>query len=129
VRDGLRKRDSMDFEYKMVIVAREDLKLSPGKLAVQVAHAAVVCTLETKKTNRKWFRRWMEEGAKKVVVKVDSLEDFFTLKKKAEELKITYCIVSDAGLTEIPPDTKTVMGFGPAPASIIDQITGNLPLL
>ena len=119
----------MEFEYKMVIVTRKDLKLSPGKLAVQVAHAAVACALETKRTNRRWFKKWMRGGAKKVVVKVDSLKDFLILKEKAEKLKVNYYMVSDAGLTEIPPDTKTVIGFGPAPASVIDQITGDLPLL
>ena len=119
----------MEFEYKMVIAARKDLKLSPGKLAVQVAHAAVACTLEVKKKNNKWFKKWMEEGAKKAVVKVDTLDYFYILKKKAEELNVSYYIVSDAGLTEIPPGTITVIGFGPAPSSIIDQITGDLPLL
>jgi PTH2 family peptidyl-tRNA hydrolase len=41
----------IDFEYKMVIITRSDLKLSPGKLAAQVAHAAVACALDTKKIN------------------------------------------------------------------------------
>lgn len=113
----------------MVIVTRKDLKLSPGKLAVQVAHAAVACALETKKKNAKWFKRWMEEGAKKVVVNVDSLDDFFLLKDKAEKLNITSYLVVDAGQTEIPAGTKTVIGFGPAPSNLIDQITGDLPLL
>ena len=119
----------MDFSYKMVIVTRKDLKLSPGKLAVQVAHAAVVCSFETKKNNIKWFRKWMDEGAKKVVVKTDSIDDFFTLKKKASDLKITSYLVTDAGHTEIPIGTITVLGLGPAPDNIIDQVSGELPLL
>ena len=45
----------MEFDYKMVIVARKNLELSPGKLAVQVAHAAVACSLDTKKENSKWL--------------------------------------------------------------------------
>ncbi len=122
-------RKENEFKYKMVIAAREDLKLSPGKLAVQVAHAAVACALEARRGYNKWLREWMKEGAKKVVVKVEHLEDFYPLKDKAEELKIPYYMVEDAGLTEIPPGTKTVIGFGPAPANIIDQITGHLPLL
>ena len=119
----------MDFEYKMVIVTRKDLDLSPGKLAAQVAHAAVTCALDTKKINSKWFQKWQNEGAKKAVVKVDSEGEFYSLKERAEQLKIVAHIISDAGHTEIPAGTKTVLGIGPAPNNIIDQVTGDLPLL
>ena len=119
----------MDFEYKMVIVTRKDLNLSPGKLAVQVAHAAVDCAFITKKNNPKWFNKWQNEGAKKAVVRVETLEDFYSLKDKAEKLKISTSLIEDAGRTEIPCGTKTVLGLGPAPDNIIDQVTGDLPLL
>jgi len=119
----------LEFEYKLVVVTRKDLKLSNGKLAVQVAHAAVECALSTKKHNALWFSRWDAEGAKKVVVKVPVLEDFFPLKMKAEALGIATVVIADAGLTEIPPGTETVLGIGPAPNTLIDQVTGNLPLL
>ena len=119
----------MDFEYKMVIVTRQDLKLSPGKLAAQVAHAAVACALLTKKNNSKWFNKWQTEGGKKAIVKVDSEEDFFPLKEKADSLNIVSIIIEDAGHTEIPSGTKTVLGLGPAPSNIIDQVTGDLLLL
>lgn len=119
----------MEFKYKLVVVTRNDLLLSPGKLAVQVAHAAVSCVLDTKKINEKWYQKWIQEGAKKVVVKVDSLNDFISLKEKAEKLDIKAIIIEDAGHTEIPQGTKTVLGLGPAPSNLIDQITGQLPLL
>ena len=119
----------MDFEYKMVIVTRIDLDLSPGKLAAQVAHAAVACALDTKRENSKWFSKWQNEGGKKAVVKVDSEQDFYSLKEKAEELKIVAHIISDAGHTEIPAGTNTVLGIGPAPNNIIDRVTGKLPVL
>ena len=119
----------MDFEYKMVIVARKDLGLSPGKLAAQASHAAVSCVLSTRKNKVKWFTKWQNEGAKKAVVKVECLDDFFPLKEKAERLEIAAIIIEDAGHTEIPSGTKTVLGLGPAPNNLIDQVTGELPLL
>ena len=118
-----------DFEYKMVIVTRKDLKLSPGKLAAQVAHAAVECALGTKQNNSKWFSKWQNEGAKKVVAKVDCEKDFYQLREQAKSLDVYSKIISDAGHTEIPMGTKTVLGLGPAPENIIDQITGELSLL
>jgi PTH2 family peptidyl-tRNA hydrolase len=119
----------MDFEYKMVIVTRKDLKLSIGKLAAQVAHAAVECAIETKKNKSKWYNKWMAEGGKKAVVKVETDDNFLPLKKKAEQLKIIAVIIQDAGHTEITAGTKTVLGVGPAPSNLIDQITGDLSLL
>lgn len=118
-----------DFEYKMVIVTRKDLPLSAGKLAAQASHAAVTCTLLTKQQKPLWFSKWQNEGAKKVVVKVERLEEFFLLKERAERLGIATNIVVDAGHTEIPEGTQTVLGIGPAPNSLIDQVTGALPLL
>ena len=119
----------MDFEYKMVIVTRSDLNLSVGKLSARVAHAAVACALFTKQNKSKWFQKWQSEGAKKAVVKVESLEDMYPLKEKAESLGIATMIISDAGHTEIPAGTKTVLGIGPAPNNLIDQVTGDLPIL
>jgi PTH2 family peptidyl-tRNA hydrolase len=124
-----RRKNTSEFEYKMVIVTRSDLSLSPGKLAVQVAHAAVACTLLVKKDKPEWFSKWQREGAKKVVVKVERLEEFFPLKDKAKGLGIMTDIVTDAGLTEIPEGTETVLGIGPAPSNLVDQVTGELPLL
>ena len=38
-------------------------------------------------------------------------------------------IVHDAGRTQIPAGSQTVLAIGPAPKSLIDQITGHLKLL
>jgi PTH2 family peptidyl-tRNA hydrolase len=123
------RKNQSDFDYKMIIVTRSDLSLSAGKLAAQVSHAAVTCTLLTKKNKPDWFAKWQREGAKKVVVKVGVLEDFFPLKEKADALGIVTNIVTDAGHTEIPEGTQTVLGIGPAPSNLIDQVTGGLALL
>ena len=123
------KKNQNDFEYKMVIVTRADLALSAGKLVAQAAHAAVTCALLTKKNKPVWFAKWQREGAKKIVVKVETLEEFFPLKEKAKKLGISANIVTDAGHTEIPEGTQTVLGIGPAPSNLINQVTGALPLL
>jgi PTH2 family peptidyl-tRNA hydrolase len=123
------KNKGNDVDYKMVIVTRADLSLSAGKLAAQVSHAAVTCALLTKKNKPLWFSKWQKEGAKKVVVKVETLDDFYPLKEKAEELGICTTLVTDAGHTEIPEGTQTVLGVGPAPSNLIDQVTGELALL
>ena len=119
----------MEFKYKLVVVARQDLKLSTGKLAVQVAHAAVSCALQAKKYSPEDFKEWYEEGQRKVVVKVPDLPALHELKVEAEAFGLVTSLVQDAGLTEIPAGTVTVLGIGPAKEKEVDRITGTLSLL
>ena len=113
----------------MVIAVRSDLSLSCGKLAAQASHAAVGCAFRAKKDNTRWFKKWQSEGAKKVVVRVESLDELMDLERKARAQKLPTCLITDAGLTEIPPNTTTCLGIGPAPNASLDPITGDLPLL
>jgi len=112
--------------YKQVIVVRDDLKLSRGKIAVQVAHAAIIGFL---KSDEKIRRAWLEEGQKKIVLKVENLQKLLEIKEKAEIAGLKTGVVVDAGLTEIPPNTITAVVIGPDEEKKIDRITGNLPLL
>ncbi len=119
----------MTYEYKMVILVRRDLKLSKGKLSVQVAHAAVTCALHAQEKNKDWFKHWMHEGQKKVALSVDDKTQLIKYFMLAKTAGLPTCMIQDAGHTEIPPGTTTVCGIGPAPEHEIDKITGVLKLL
>lgn len=119
----------MNEDYKMVIVVRSDLKLSTGKLAAQVAHAAVNCALISKKNKARWFKEWYDGGQKKVVVKVDDCNQLMEVKVMAEDAGLTTSLINDAGHTELPPGTTTCLGIGPAPERSVDRITGELGLI
>ncbi|MFB3763983.1 MAG: peptidyl-tRNA hydrolase Pth2 [Methanotrichaceae archaeon] len=116
-------------EFKQCIVIRDDLKLSPGKLAVQVAHAAVLALESASKFDKSAVSSWKAEGQKKVVLRVPGVQDLYKLKVDAERAGIPSAIVVDAGLTEIPPGTVTALGIGPAPNKQMDKVTGKLRLL
>ncbi len=118
-----------DKEFKQVIVVRNDLKLPKGKLAVQVAHASVTAAFEVYKKKKEWFDIWMKQGQRKIVVKVKDLNELEQIYKKAIEMSLPVCIIRDAGLTVVPPGTITCAGIGPAPAELVDKITGHLKLL
>ena len=117
------------FEYKQAIVVREDLGMSQGKLAAQVAHASLSAAEKARKKNKDWFEAWREEKQKKVVVKVSSEDELKSLKEKAEGLNLPSKIIRDAGLTELEPETVTALAVGPGPNDKIDKVTGDLPLL
>jgi len=112
-------------EYKQCIVTRNDLKLSKGKLAVQVAHAAVTASDFADKKER---AAWIKDGQKKVVLKTPALTDLLLLKEQARREGLSTSLVTDAGLTQIPPGTITVLGIGPGPVEKLDKIVGKLKL-
>jgi PTH2 family peptidyl-tRNA hydrolase len=115
--------------YKQVIVVRKDLAMTAGKIAAQVAHAAVLGAEKTKHENINWFNPWYRSGQAKVVVKINSFDELLKVRQHAESLHLTVVEVHDSGLTQLPPGTTTCIGIGPAPAELIDKVTGGLKLL
>lgn len=103
--------------------------MSVGKTCAQVAHAAVSAAEETRRLRPEWFNEWLKEGQRKIVLKVKSLDELFKIREMALKEGISACLISDMGLTEIPPGTVTCLGLGPAPEELMDKITGNLALL
>lgn len=118
-----------EFRYKQVIVFRSDLEMSKGKIAAQAGHAAVSAADESRKHHKEWWKAWVKEGQCKIAVKVKSEKELLELEKQAKELALPHALIIDRGLTEVPPETITCLGIGPAPSEKIDEITGMLPLL
>jgi PTH2 family peptidyl-tRNA hydrolase len=118
-----------EFEYKQVLVFRTDLKMSKGKLAAQAGHAAVSASEEAHKHRRNWWEAWLFEGQRKIAVKVKDEKELTELEEQANDLGLPNALIVDRGLTEIPEGTVTCLGIGPAPAELMDRLTGKLKLL
>ena len=116
-------------EVKMIIAVRKDVDLGKGKMAAQVAHAAVTCALKSEKEDKKTFKEWVRTGQKKIVVKIENLETLYRLKDMAERAGVVTSLITDAGLTQIAPGTVTCLGLGPAEEDLIDPITSNFKLM
>jgi peptidyl-tRNA hydrolase, PTH2 family len=116
-------------DYKQVIVVRSDLKMGKGKLAVQVAHAAVSSAENTKRYRKGWFDAWYSQSQAKICVKVDSERELRVLKGRLDEMGLPNSLIQDAGLTQLEPGTTTCLGIGPLPSETADKYTGELKLL
>ena len=117
------------FKFKQVIAVRTDLGMSKGKTAVQVAHGAISAAERTRVTQQDVWKAWLREGQKKVAVKVQSEEELLELRRLAVDKSIPHAMIRDAGMTELPTGTTTVIGIGPAKTKDIDTVTGDLKLL
>ena len=112
-------------KFKQVILVRTDLKMGKGKIATQVAHAAVG-VLKLVDSNK--IEKWEKEGSKKVVLKVKDGKELLQIYKKVKKEKIPCYLVKDSGLTQLKPGTITALGIGPVEEKKIDKITGKLKL-
>lgn len=75
------------------------------------------------------LRRWEKWGQAKVTVQVKSEEELLILQAQAMSLGLCANIIHDAGRTQIASGSATVLGIGPGPKSVVDQVTGHLKLL
>ena len=116
-------------DLTMVFIARKDLKLSAGKLAAQVGHATAECITKAERTEPRMLDRYMRVGQRKVVCQVANENDLRRLFGDAKAAGVIASLITDAGHTEIPSGTVTVVGLGPGDRDKIDSITGSLPLL
>jgi PTH2 family peptidyl-tRNA hydrolase len=112
--------------YKQVIVVRDDLHLSAGKMSAQVAHASHAAA---RKADKKIVRLWIASGEKKVVLKVKDLDELKSIHEKCNKMKLPCNLIKDAGLTEVKSGTITALGIGPDEESKINRATGSLPLM
>ncbi|CDO51995.1 hypothetical protein DV451_000312 [Geotrichum candidum] len=117
-----------DEECKMILVVRTDLKMTKGKAAAQCAHAAVACYKSIARSNPEILARWERLGQAKITLQARSEDELILLQGIAKSLNITARLIHDAGRTQIASGSCTVLGLGPAPKSILDQVTGNLKL-
>ena len=114
-------------KYKMCIVVREDLKMSPGKMAVQVAHGCVGL-IQSIIPNSSIVSKWFLEGQKKIVLRVPNLAALEKVEAKADSLELPNYRVEDFGLTELEPNTVTCLAIGPADDATMKPVTGRLKL-
>jgi len=119
----------LEEEIKQVIIIRSDIAMGRGKLVAQGAHASLMSYFEAEKADKKLAKEWLDAGEKKIVLKVESEESLVKLFKAFEFKKVPCALVSDAGLTQLPPGTKTALGIGPWKESEIDQFTKGFKLL
>jgi len=112
-----------------VIIVRTDLKMGKGKLAAQVAHAAVDSFYKTYVNDPEKAMAWLRQGQKKVVLKVGGLKELISRLEKARRLGIQYSLIRDAGHTQLEAGTVTCLGIGPDQEELVDMITGDLKLL
>ena len=111
-------------ELVQYYVINSNLNMSPGKIAVQVAHVAVKIVLNEEILCPVLFNKWYNEYNQKKIVLKGKQKDL----QKLVNLGIFYHI-NDLGLTEIPSGSLTCVGLGTMWKSDAQQYIKGLQLL
>lgn len=139
---------------KQVIVMRTDLKntqgqkVKSGKLIAQACHASIAFL--SKRVNEYIYKelesmltgikptltlsyieeKWLESEYRKIVLKVDSLDELMVIYNKAKAVGLEVHLITDLGMSEFGGvETVTCLAIGPDLDERIDSITEGLSTL
>jgi PTH2 family peptidyl-tRNA hydrolase len=115
--------------YRLAIVVNTSLKMKKGKIAAQVGHGAVKAALDCASKNPACMDAWLSSGQAKICLKGVDDEQLLLLQQQAKDAGIQAISIRDAGRTQIPAGSLTVVAIGPARDDDLDPITGTLKLL
>ncbi|XP_076356013.1 putative peptidyl-tRNA hydrolase 2 isoform X2 [Tachypleus tridentatus] len=117
--------------FKMVLVVNISLEMGTGKTAAQAAHAAIGLhrlLLQDENKYGDMLLQWEEFGETKIVLGAETTEDLIELERRALSLGLPTYLVQDAGKTQIPEGSTTVLSIM-GRVDLVDQVTGSLRLL
>jgi PTH2 family peptidyl-tRNA hydrolase len=115
---------------KMVFVVNCSLNMNSGKIAAQVAHAAIDLYQSASDQDSFFNVLWQQTGQTKIVLRGETEQDLINLEQVAKQTstRLFTTLIHDAGRTEVAPDSLTCLGLYGS-LSDIDKITGKLRLL
>lgn len=91
----------------MYLIASKEPRLSPGKLAAQVSHAAVRAYIDSE---QEIAAEWLDNGETKIVLEARDTAHLLSAREYIKSRGLLTSLVIDEGRTEIDPHTPTVIG-------------------
>ena len=119
----------MEDKIVQYIIVRKDLKMSPGKLSAQVAHAAVKAVMPYIYIKEPAVWEWFFGDHTKIVLGVKNLNEMNKIKQKLRLIGLYIYSIHDNGLTELEPGTLTCIAIKPVKKSRVVEIFKRLRLL
>jgi len=91
------------------IIVPKKPKMSPGKIASQVAHATFMAL---EKESKVYLTKWKYTGMCVIVLQCQNTEQLLSASKYLDQWGIINHLYIDEGLTEVPPLTPTALATG-----------------
>ncbi|EOA32507.1 hypothetical protein CARUB_v10015788mg [Capsella rubella] len=103
-------------------------KIQNGKIAAQCSHATLGLYKKLLQRATRALDRWEYCAQPKVVVKIESEGEMLVLQGRAKSFQLPTHITTDAGKTQIAPNSRTVMAIL-GPVDSVDEVTSGLKLM
>ena len=94
-------------KYKQFVIIPKKPKMSPGKIASQVAHATFMAL--DKQKNKRIIQVWKKSGMCVIVLQTDNPLQLFGISEYLKQWGINSHIYIDEGLTEVAMGTPTAL--------------------
>jgi PTH2 family peptidyl-tRNA hydrolase len=139
--EAVAKRATQEDPIVMYLIVRESLNMSPGKLGAQCAHASQIALLQyywleehsqdstepVVPEQIKIFYEWLHSSFRKITLTADDKE-WEKVQGAFVEGVMRFTVI-DAGLTEVPAGSETVMAIWPIRKSQRPKILTKLQAL
>lgn len=113
-------------EYKLYFIVNSSLKMGIGKTAGQVGHACSYFIRNVYEYNRDRtnYEIWLKNSEPKIILKINDNKHFQDIYSKLLDDNFDPMLITDAGRTQIAPNSNTVIVFGPTkkPPSYISEL-------
>uniref|UniRef100_A0A1B6BZ53 peptidyl-tRNA hydrolase n=1 Tax=Clastoptera arizonana TaxID=38151 RepID=A0A1B6BZ53_9HEMI len=110
----------------LALIIRSNVNMGKGKLCAQIGHAAVSCYEKALKKEPAIINAWEKENEPKMVLRITSEKELYDLLDQAYNKDLVYCVIRDAGRTQLDEGTVTAAGIGPGDTKKIMEIVGHL---
>jgi len=99
----------INIKYKQFVIIPKKPKMSPGKIASQVAHATFMAL---EKENSIIKNKWKQNGMCVIVLQVKDTNQLNNMANYLKQWNISSYLYIDEGLTEVEPFTPTSLSTG-----------------
>ena len=108
-------------ELIQYFIVNKEINMSRGKTAAQVAHVATIIAVNEK--GEEAFQDWFNSGSQKKIILQGKEKDLLKLIENGAYY------IRDNGLTELDPNTLTVVGLKPMKRSVAQNHVKRMQLL
>lgn len=103
--------------------------MSKGKVLAQCTHASLGATRSARtELQLQRLKEWESNPARRVVSLKVEQKELLKIEEILASKDINFYTQVDLGLTQVPPNTKTVLAIGPDQDEILQPIIGHLKL-